>query len=263
MTPAEHAAFTGAVEARLAADPDVLGLVGLGSTSGEPPLPDEVSDHDLWLVTRPGTQERFRTDLGWLPDAGAIALRYRETAHGVKALYASGHLVELAVFDPDELGVARVNRHRVLLDRCGLVERLARLRAATLAAAPPPPDERWEAGQLLTKLVVGAGRAARGEVLSGHALVRSGAVGHLVTLARARLAPERRALLDDLDPARRLERALPELAAEVERAVRLPVLDAARALLAIVARERPDLVSAPARAAVEAALGQARGLRRG
>ncbi|MFO0583473.1 MAG: hypothetical protein U0229_14475 [Anaeromyxobacter sp.] len=262
MTPAAHAAFTEAVRARLEADPDVLGLVGLGSTSGEPPLPDEVSDHDLWIVTRPGAQERFRTGLGWLPDAEAIVLSYRETAHGVKALYASGHLVELAVFDPDELSVARVNRHRVFLDRCGLAARLAALRAATVAAAPPPADERWEAGQLLTKLVVGAGRAARGEVLSGHGLVRIGAVGHLVTLARARLSPERRAQLDDLDPARRLERALPALAAEVERAVRLPVPDAARALLALVARERPDLVSAPARAAVEAALVRAQGPRR-
>ena len=78
----------------LAADARVLGLVALGSMSGEPPAPDEWSDHDFFVITRPGEQERMRTDLSWLPDAGQIALSYRETAHGVKVLYRSAHLLE-------------------------------------------------------------------------------------------------------------------------------------------------------------------------
>jgi len=256
MTPAEHAAYLEAIRARLADDPDVLGLVGLGSTSGEPPLPDELSDHDLFVVTRPGAQERFRTELGWLPDAGGIALAYRETAHGVKVLHASGHLVEFAAFDPEELFLARVNRYRVVLDRADVAARMARVRGAT-AAPPAPEDPRWLAGQLLTNLVVGAGRAARGERLSGHAFVRGHAVGHLVTLLRARLGPEALGRLDDLDRYRRLERALPEVAAELDRALAQPVAGAARAILAIAARELPELVSEAARAAVERALARA------
>jgi len=45
--------------------------------SGEPPAPDEWSDHDFFVITPAGEQERMRTDLSWLPDAGQIALSYR------------------------------------------------------------------------------------------------------------------------------------------------------------------------------------------
>src|SRR5215468_6331939 len=78
MTPEAHAAFAAALLKRLEADPDVLGLVFLGSSSGEPPAPDAFSDHDLFVVTRPGAQERFRTDLSWLPNAADLVLSFRE-----------------------------------------------------------------------------------------------------------------------------------------------------------------------------------------
>lgn len=67
MTPDAHAAFTSALVAALGADPDVLGLVLLGSSSGLPPVPDAYSDHDFFVVTRAGAQERFRTTFAWLP----------------------------------------------------------------------------------------------------------------------------------------------------------------------------------------------------
>lgn len=251
MLPDAHYAFTAQLLERLASDPDVLGLVTLGSTSGLPPLPDAFSDHDFFVVTRPGAQERLRGDLGWLPDAAAIALSFRETAHGLKVLYGSGHLAEFAVFDLDELALARINRYTVLLDRADVGHRLAQVRRATLAAAPGPVDPAWEAGQLLTNLVVGAGRYARGERLSGHTLVRVGAVSHLVKLVRAGLSLEAASPLDDLDPMRRLEQALPAEAAELDRALALPVLQCARAVLALARHARPELFPPLALAAVE------------
>jgi hypothetical protein len=266
MSPADpaHRAFTEAVRTRLSDDADVLGLVGLGSTSGQPPEPDAFSDHDLFVVTRPGAQERFRTDLGWLPDTeGPVALALRETAHGVKVLFASGHLVEFAAFEPDELSLARVNRYAVLLDRGDVAARLARVREATATAgAARRPDERWHAGQLLTTLVIGAGRAARGERLSGHQLVRVAALGHLVTLLRAGLAGPEAEALDDLDPFRRLERALPEAAAAIDEALARPVIETARGLLALLLHHRADLVTPAARDAVERALARAAAPRR-
>ena len=117
MTPEAHRAFTARLVASLGADPEVLGVVTLGSTSGLPPGPDAFSDHDFFAVVRAGAQERFRTDLSWMPDPGEIALSFRETAHGLKVLYRSGHLAELAVFDLEELSLARVNRCAVPLDR--------------------------------------------------------------------------------------------------------------------------------------------------
>jgi hypothetical protein len=170
MTPDAHAAFTTALLARLTADAEVLGLVMLGSSSGLPPAADAFSDHDFFVVTRAGAQERLRTDLRWLPDATDLVLQLRETAHGVKAMYAHGHLLEFAVFDLDELALARVNRYRVLLDRADVTARIEAVRVATRAATSAPPDLAWHAGQFLTELAVAAARAARGEHLSGHQL---------------------------------------------------------------------------------------------
>ena len=258
MTPDEHRSFTEAIRSRLAGDADVLGLVGLGSTSGLPPLPDDFSDHDLFVVTRPGAQERYRHDLDWLPtSAGPVVLSFRETAHGVKALLGSGHLVEFAAFDPEELRLARVNRYAVLLDKADVAARLARVREATVAAITGPRlDQAWHAGQFLTALVAGAGRAGRGEHLSGHQLVRVAALGHLVTLLRAALPPGS-AVLDDLDPFRRLERALPDAARALDEALRQPVVGAARGLLAVLGRHRPELIDPPVLVAVERALARA------
>jgi len=259
MTPAEHLSFTAAIRATLEREPDVLGLVGLGSTSGLPPGPDAFSDHDLFVVTRPGAQERFRSGLGWLPtSAGPVAMSFRETAHGVKVLLGSGHLVEFAVFEPAELALARVNRYAVLLDRADLAPRLAQVRQVTAAGtAGLRPDLAWHAGQLLTNLVAGAGRAARGERLSGHQLVRVSALAHLVTLLRAGLPPGTSDRLDDLDPFRRLEQALPGASGELDEALRRPVIESAQRLLAILLRTAPGLVSPAASGAVERALSRA------
>ena len=232
MDPAAYARFTAALADRLARDPEVLGLVALGSMSGEPPGPDAWSDHDFFVVTRPGTQERLRADPGWLPDAARIVLWHRETAHGLKAIWDDGHLAELAVFDPDELALARVNRYRVLLDRADVAPRIAAVRSATDARrVAEAPDPRWLGGQFLGELLVGAARAARGERTSGHFRVRTQALLHLLQLVHRLVPPAGGAVPDGLDVSRRVERAWPALAREVEAAIARPVPEAAAALL--------------------------------
>jgi hypothetical protein len=250
MDPAAYARFTAALTDRLARDPAVLGLVALGSMSGEPPGPDAWSDHDFFVVTRPGAQERFRTDPGFLPDAARIVLWHRETAHGVKAIWDDGHLAEFAVFDPDELAVARVNRHRVLLDRADVAARIAVVRAATDARrTADAPDPRWLGGQFLGELLVGAGRAARGERTSGHFRVRAQAVLHLLDLVHRLVPPAEGALPDGLDVSRRVERAWPALARDLDAALARPVPDAAAALLDAAERALGDRAPWPAGAA--------------
>jgi hypothetical protein len=257
MTPEAHAAFTTALLKRLDADPDVLGLVLLGSSSGDPPLPDAFSDHDLFVVTRAGAQERFRNDLRWLPNFAELVLSFRETAHGVRALDRGGHLVELAVFDLDELSLARVNRWSVPLDKADVRARMERVRQATVAQTATPSNPHWLAGQFLIELVVGAGRYRRGERLSGHFRVRVNAVQHLLALVRLRAAPEAWARLDDLDVSRRVELAVPEIAREIDAALLLPVPDAARALLAVGQRVFPDLIPPGVPGALEQVLAEA------
>jgi len=60
--------FSERLRERLAADERVLGLVALGSMSGEPP-PDQWSDHDFFVISRPGEQERMRTSFPGCPMA--------------------------------------------------------------------------------------------------------------------------------------------------------------------------------------------------
>jgi hypothetical protein len=248
--------FSERLRERLAADERVLGLVALGSMSGEPP-PDRWSDHDFFVISRPGEQERMRTELSWLPDGGEIVLAYRETAHGVKVLYRDAHLLEFAVFDPDELSVARVNRFRVLLDRGGIAERMRALRARTEGdLADRRPDPRWLAGQMLTALLVGAGRHRRGERVAGRGLVQA-AANHLAQLLASAVPSESAGALDTLDPLRRFEQAYPRLGRELDEALGRPPVEAALHLLRIALRELPQRIAgfpAEAARAVEASI---------
>ena len=223
MDPEAYEQFTRDLQQRLADDPRVLGLVAVGSMARRGTTPDRWSDHDFFVVVTPGAQESFRSDLGWLPRGRGIALSFRETAHGVKVVFTDGHLIEFAVFDPDEVALARVNRYRVLLDRERIGERLDRVAAETARASPPLDD--WLVGQFLTSLLVGVGRHRRGERLSGRQLVASGALGHLVALL-AKHAGSSSQALDSLDPLRRFESAFPELG---------------RRLGALLERETPEM----------------------
>jgi hypothetical protein len=237
MQPDAYDRLTERLREGLSADARVLGLVALGSMSGDPPAPDEWSDHDFFVITRPGEQERMRTDLSWLPDAGQIALSYRETAHGVKVLYRSAHLLEFAVFDLEELSLARVNRYRTLLDRSGIEDRMRALRERTSReVVERRPEDRWLSGQFLTALLVGAGRYRRGERVGGRAQLQSATVHLAQLLARARPL-ESPGVLDSLDPLRRFEQACPELGRELDDALGHPPPEAALRLLRIARRE--------------------------
>jgi hypothetical protein len=253
VDPEAFRAFTRRVVAALDADPDVLGVVGLGSTADAGRPPDAHSDHDLWIVTRDGAQDRFRSSQAWLPDAARIVLAFRETAHGLKVIYDDGHLVEYAVFSPDELEAARANAYRVWLDRADIEARVAA--CARRGRDEPPSDLGWLFGQALAHLLVGAERAARGELLSGHRFVRELAVARLLELIVRLEPPVDASEADDLDPYRRAERTHPTRAAAIEAAVRRPIGDAALALLDQLDElaARPDaggVLPKPAREAV-------------
>jgi hypothetical protein len=210
---AAYDAFTDALVASLR--DRVLGLVAVGSMAGDP---DEWSDHDFLVVTAPGLQEEHRRDLSWLPDAARVLTSIRETAHGVQVIYDDGHLLEFAVFEPDELALASVNRYRVLFDHADVAERLT-----AIAARPSAGDDRREFGMFLSGILVGGGRARRGEELSGAWLVKGQSVRALAALLGGGG--------DDLDPLRRLRHP------ELEALMRAGTVDAALGLLDLAERE--------------------------
>jgi hypothetical protein len=229
-----YRAFSAELLDRASSRPEVLGLIALGSMAEVDYGPDEGSDHDFFLVVQPGSEEAFRTGLDWLPRAAEIQLYFRETAHGLKVFYPDPHLIEFAVFTPDELALARVNRYRVLLDRGDVAARMTKIAAQTRGIEPPA--DRWLLGQLIGELWITIGRDRRGEHLSARQRLLN-AVGHLVRLLERHLDAPERDRLDDLDPLRRFEQVYPALGGEIGALLGEPTADAARGLIALTERE--------------------------
>lgn len=229
-----YRAFTAALLERASMHAAVVSVVALGSMAEVDYGPDEGSDHDFFLVVQPGTEEGFRVRLDWLPRPADIRFHFRETAHGLKVLYADPHLIEFAVFNPDELALARVTRYRVLLDRADISARMAAVATATQAIAPP--GDRWLLGQLVGELWITMGRDRRGEHLSARQRLLH-AAGHLARLLARHLRANERERLDALDPLRRFEQVYPALGSEIAVLLAAPPVEAARGLLALTERE--------------------------
>lgn len=237
MNPEQYHAFSKVLVNNLSADERVVGLIAVGSMAGGDVEPDRWSDHDFFLITQPGHQEAFRRDISWLPEQEAIAFWFRETAHGLKVVYESGHLLEFAVFDAEELNVARVNRYRVLLDRDNFATQVAMLAARTEQEDGQGLEDRVVFGQFLTNLMVAVGRYWRGERLSAAEFGRTYAVKHLVSLLVKYVPSGDRKLLDNVSPLRRFELVYPKLGAELNHLILMPLPAAAVALLALAERE--------------------------
>lgn len=233
MNSEQYQAFTEQLAGRARDDEDVLGLVALGSMA-DLSRRDRWSDHDFFWVVRAGRQEHYRQILDWLPDADQIVLWFRETAHGLKVLFASGHLIEFAVFDLEEIHLARANDYAVIWDRGGVAEAMAEI----VARSPSPPvDPVRELSFVLCLLQVGVGRHARGEEMSGHMFVKSYALDHLLRLLAAVVPAEREGQLDNLDPFRRFESVYPALGREIAEALVTATPGCAERFLDLIERE--------------------------
>ena len=209
--------------------PEVTGLVLAGSTADRSRV-DEWSDHDFLVVcSSHHDAEAMRTDLRWLPDHHDLVIAARETAHGLKCVYRDGHVLEFAVFGPGELSLAHANAFEVPLDRGGVYATMK-----DVAAKPKPGSERspLEHAQLFLALVlIGVGRARRGETLTAGQFIRTHALAHLLALHRRVVPGGNDPRLDDLDVFRRVEQVHPDLAAVIERALERDPETAARGLL--------------------------------
>jgi hypothetical protein len=233
----EFGAFTDALRRSLEADPRVLGLIAVGSMARRGTEPDVWSDHDFLVVVSPGVQEELRNQLGWLPDHERVVCRFRETAHGVKLLYEQGHMIEFAVFDPDELYLGRFNRYRVLLDRADLARRMEEIVGATRdALRSEARDDAYLMGQLLTYVLIAYGRWIRGERLSARAFLGQ-AVTQLVRLLVKYAPAGSPEVLDNLDPLRRFELGYGALGAALNEVLDQPLPAAASGLLALARQE--------------------------
>lgn len=210
----------------------------MGSTA-ERSRADEWSDHDFAVVCESGWQETLREDLGWLPHPSSIVAVGREHHDGFKAVYADGHVIEFAVVDMAELATFYANAYAVAYDRGGVAEVMAGVAARPVPGATLRPADG--AAVFMAAILVGVGRARRGEVLSASGSVRGLALDQLVTLLREFSPPASSEDRDTLDPRRRFETSYPEWGRELAAALDAPVERCARQLLEIGHRHLSEL----------------------
>lgn len=217
----------------VSAHPQLTGLVLLGSSSEVAAARrDEWSDHDFFAIIEPGAGAALRPDLSWLPEQERIVLTAREGDVGFAALYDDGHLAEFALAELGELAAAGVGEATVAVDDAEGSLAAFVVSAQQRNAAAPLPDPANDVRLVLLKLLIGVGRARRGEVLTAGEFVRTWAVQHLVRAIRGR-AGWTAGVRDGLDPVRRFEQEFPAEGARIAAAVAQPVEEAARELLAL------------------------------
>lgn len=212
----------------------LVGLVLLGSASDDAvSRRDEWSDHDFFAVIADGRGDEIRPDLSWLPDRDRIVLEAREGEIGFVAMYDDGHVMEFALSEARELSGALAGDATVLVDDGARTT--ARLIAAARgrAAAADGFDPANDARLVLVKLLIGVGRARRGEALVAGSFVRQWAVQHLVRALRGRFPERSTRHRDAIDPLRRFELDFPWESAQIADAVARPVEDAALALFTL------------------------------
>lgn len=218
-------ALTERLQNNLEARADVIALMALGSMAATERQPDAYSDHDFFVITTSGAQQSYRDATDWLPYPEKLVLHFQETDHGCKAIYEDGHLLEYAIFDLEELRVARINSYRVLFTTINLDDILASVKIVPQALTTQKAYDT-----ILSNILVGAWRAKRGEILSANIFIKQYALTTFVQLCWQQIAPDS-PHHDSLDPMRRFEHQFPQLAKDLNKTIQLPVAQSAQSLL--------------------------------
>lgn len=192
--------------AHLAARPDVVALLGLGSAGAEHDRLDDYSDLDFFVVVDAPAKPRYLESVDWLQAPCPVAYSFANDRNGRKALYADGVFVEYAVFTVAELARLPFTGARVVWQRDDA--------PAGLADAGPPPAAvpydtvEFHLNEALTNLYVGLLRDLRGERLTAARFIQSYAVDRVIGLLNL-THPEAGHRRDPFDASRRVEQAYP------------------------------------------------------
>jgi hypothetical protein len=223
--------YSEALRVNLDARYEVVGLVFLGSAADTSRV-DEWSDHDFFVISVDDQAEALRQNLDWLPAFDQISIAVRETDHGLKVVYEDGQVLEFAVFKDSELDTISAGEFAVAIDKCNLQNRMQALAEKSLAK---PANLKTEFELFLCQLLIGVGRARRGEKLIAGQHIRSWAINNLLGLVRLNLAPVEgtETLADNFTRYRRFELQYPELGTRIELAQQMPLERCAQSLLQI------------------------------
>ena len=215
----------------LAGMDEVIGLVFLGSAADTSRV-DQWSDHDFFVITKNGLAENFRKNLSWLPNTQEIVMAPRETDHGLKVVYSSGHVLEFAVFNDSELELASANAFAVALDRSNIEERMRAI-ASRSGKKDYLFDTEFEL--FLSQLLISVGRARRGETLTARESFSNACLNYVLGFVRHCLAaePGTEEKTDNLNRFRRFEFQYPTLAKRLDETLMHDAEMAAKGLLEI------------------------------
>ncbi len=222
----DYQVLTDTLKQELTSRSDVIGFIALGSMAGTERQPDEQSDHDFFVITASGNQQQYRDSTDWLPYPERLVLHFQETNHGCKAIYDDGHILEYAIFDLEELHVARINSYRILIDKANLADIMPSLGVEI----PSTFDAQRSFDTMISNILVGSMRAKRGEILSAHAFIKHHALYAFMSICWHQLSADS-ASRDSLDPFRRFEQGFPEIGQQLNTAMEQAIQGAALELL--------------------------------
>ena len=180
--------------------PDALGLLALGSVGLETARIDAWSDLDFFVIVRPGAKSAYIARLDWLAEAHPLVWHFQNTVDGHKALMADGLFCEFAVFEPQELARIPYAPGRFVWRHDELPAALAQ----PAMALPAPAERAWLIGELLSNLIIGLQRHARGEHLAAARMVQVHALHRLLELLDLQ-RPSAPGLRDPFNADRRVE----------------------------------------------------------
>jgi hypothetical protein len=207
--------YTSLVKERIKPDPDVLGLILVGSTA-IPEARDEWSDHDFWIITVPGAQGTYLNSAEWLPFSESILLTALHGELVRSVLYHNRHVVEYAVFDQEQVKNAKLNRYKVAFDRGGVESIAKKLNENTLSARASEVSRSDKLSNLCLLIWTVHQRSERGEYLSASQYLNHAIDVFFDLLVRANsLGTD--PTFDALSPHRRLEFFNPDLGVELNR----------------------------------------------
>jgi hypothetical protein len=201
MDAAAYSAFTDALSRRLDGDPRVVGLVALGSMSGDGRRPTAFSDHDFFVVTRSGRRRRSGRSSAGFParTGGPRPPRDGARAEGVLddgTCSSSPSSTSRSSSSPGRTATASSS-----------IAAASRTDGRRRGEAGRAPTDRWLCGSSSGTSSSGDGARRAASSSRRASSSRGHATGHLLRLLSRHVAPEAPVPLDDLDPFRRFERA--------------------------------------------------------
>src|SRR5690606_8571992 len=126
----------------------------------------------------PGDEAPLRRALDWVPHPERVVLAIVDRYDAVTVMWDAGEVLEYGVATLDDFAGWPADRAEALFDRGGVAPVVREMLTRTAAGDAVDVGQRIRIA--LVKLLVGVGRARRGELLTANRNIRGEALEHLL-----------------------------------------------------------------------------------